>query len=216
MIERYNGLLKEQLKKLSAHQTLKGWSSNLDKALFELNNRPVGQQTPFIRMAGHDRETIHTMIVWKRNPRARLPLQATSGSVGLDLFAPEDGEVPVGQVKTILLEIGVRVPPGTYGRIAPRSSLVIKGVLVLGEDIDPDYRGEVKVVLLNQGNAAVSYKAHDRLAQLICEQAYTPHIEESSAPPDNTQRGEGGFGSTGRKVWVHHPGKKPEAGEILS
>ena len=50
----------------------------------------------------------------------------------------------------------------------------------------------------------------------ICEKAHVPHIEERSGPPDTTQRGVGGFGTTGKKVQVKHPGKKAEAGEILS
>ncbi|XP_069481546.1 uncharacterized protein [Ambystoma mexicanum] len=147
---------------------------------------------------------------------AKLPVQATAGSIGLDLSAYEDDVVPAGQTKSILMGIGIKLPACTYGRIAARSSLAKKGIDILGGEIDPDYRGTVSVLLNNSSSSELPLTKYDRIAQLICEQAVVPQVIESMQAPGTTQRGEGGFGSTGKKVWVHHPNKKPEAGEVLN
>lgn len=217
LVERSNGLLKQQIKKLTKTHTLKGWSKHLAHALFELNNRPLGnRQTPFVRLTSEKVESTKTLVVWKTDKEAKLPVQATAGSIGLDLSTCEDDVIPAGQTKSISLGIGIKLPAGTYGRIAARSSLAKQGIDILGGVIDPDYRGTVSVLLHNAGASAVPLTKYDRIAQLICEQAVVPLVVESKQSPDTTLRGEGGFGSTGKKVWVHHPNKKPEAGEVLS
>ncbi|XP_069468389.1 uncharacterized protein [Ambystoma mexicanum] len=194
-----------------------GWFKQLTQALFELNNRPSGKrQTPFVRLTSEKVETTNTLIVWKTDKEAKLPVQATVGSIGLDLSTYEDDVIPAGQTQSISLGIGIKLPAGTYGRIGARSSLAKKGADILGGVIDPDYRATVSVLLYNTGSSEVPLPKYDRIAQLICEQAVVPQVIESKQAPDTTQRGEGGFGSTGKKVWAHHPNKKPQDGEVLS
>jgi dUTP pyrophosphatase len=86
---------------------------------------------------------------------------------------------------------------GFYGRIAPRSGLAVRhGIDTLAGVVDSDYRGEVNVLLINLGAEGVTLNAGDRIAQLIIEQA-APADYQWSEVLDQTDRGEGGFGSTG-------------------
>lgn len=94
-------------------------------------------------------------------------------------------------------------PEGTYGRIAPRSGLAVKSGISTGAGvIDADYRGEVKVLLFNHSDADFNIEKGDRIAQLILERIYTPEIEvlddNAWEVENNTERGAGGFGSTGK------------------
>ncbi|XP_069461319.1 uncharacterized protein [Ambystoma mexicanum] len=145
-----------------------------------------------------------------------LSTQATAGSIELELFTFEDDIITVGQTKSISLGFGIKLPAGTYGCTATRSGLVKKGTDVLQDVIDPDYWGTICVLLHNTHASEVPLTKYDCIAQLIFEQTVVPQVIENKKAPDTTQRGEGGFGSTGKKVCVHHPNKKPEAEEVLS
>ena len=93
--------------------------------------------------------------------------------------------------------IAATIPIGTYGRIAPRSGLAVKHGIQTGAGvIDPDYTGELKVILFNQGSEKFEIKQGDRIAQLILEKCETPLIEEVTDIED-TERGTRGFGSSG-------------------
>jgi len=93
--------------------------------------------------------------------------------------------------------IAIVIPKNCYGRIAPRSSLAVKhGIQVGAGVIDPDYTGEVKVVLFNQGQDDFKISVGDRIAQLVLERCETPDVREVLTI-DETARGAGGFGSTG-------------------
>jgi dUTP pyrophosphatase len=93
--------------------------------------------------------------------------------------------------------IAIGIPNGTYGRVAPRSGLAAKhGIDVGAGVIDPDYTGEVKVILFNNSDNDFEIKKGDRIAQLILEKVLTPEIKELGELA-KTLRGEGGFGSTG-------------------
>ena len=99
-----------------------------------------------------------------------------------------------GLVKT---DIQIKVPHGTYGRIAPRSGLSLKNHIDIGAGVvDEDYRGNVGVVMFNHAETEFVVKKGDRIAQLVCEKIAYPEIEVMESL-DNTERGEGGFGSTG-------------------
>jgi dUTP pyrophosphatase len=91
----------------------------------------------------------------------------------------------------------VRVPHGTYGRVAPRSGLAWKNHIDIGAGVvDEDYRGNLGVVMFNHAEVEFAVKAGDRIAQLVCERISYPELQEL-ASLDTTERGEGGFGSTG-------------------
>ena len=130
---------------------------------------------------------------------AKLPMKQSSGAAGFDLFANEDAEMwkqdrsdPIGT------GISIAIPPGYYGRIAPRSGLAVKhGIDVLAGVIDSDYRGEIKVILLNTDREERFYvKKGDRIAQLIIEWCGN-HTVMDVSELDETDRGQSGFGSTG-------------------
>jgi dUTP pyrophosphatase len=129
--------------------------------------------------------------------RAELPLRGTNGSAGADLFCLEAFTLGSGERKLVPTGLIVEIPPGWYGRVAPRSGLAANhGVDMLAGVIDSDYRSEVKVLMINLGEAPVSFRAGERIAQLIieraavCDYVWTDDLTE-------TERGEGGFGSTG-------------------
>ena len=129
---------------------------------------------------------------------AIVPTRGSDGAVGYDLYSTEDTVVPC-QAGGALVGTGITVvlPPGVYGRVAPRSGLAVKHCINVGAGvIDPDYTGEVKVVLFNHGDKDFEIKKGDRIAQLVLERCETPPIEEINIVED-TERGSGGFGSTG-------------------
>jgi len=141
--------------------------------------------------------------VTKLTPSAILPTRATPGAVGYDLFSIDSYVVLPGRRVVVATGITIQLPPGTYGRIAPRSGLAVKhGLDTLAGVIDPDYTGEIKVVLQNLDvNQPFVIRPGYRIAQLILEQCVTPEVVEVEATvTPTTQRGDAGFGSTGYAV----------------
>ena len=138
--------------------------------------------------------------VTKLSPLATLPTRGTPDAAWYDLFSIDNYVVLPGRRVVVSTGIKIQLPPGTYGRIAPRSGLAVKhGLDVLAGVIDPDYTGEVKVVLQNLDmNQPFVIRPGYRIAQLILEQCVTPEVVE--VPSENTpltERGAEGFGSTG-------------------
>lgn len=128
----------------------------------------------------------------------RKPHQATPESAGLDLFASSETPLPSHQVVMVGTGTRLAIPNGFFGLLAIRSSLGAKGIsLANGVGIiDADYRGEVKVAIRNGGNHATIAEG-ERIAQLIIVPFAQVALHEVRAF-DVTERGEGGFGSTGR------------------
>lgn len=136
----------------------------------------------------------------KLQKEARLPSRASDFDAGYDLYSLEDGVVYCHVHRRVLIKTGVSVaiPKGYYGRIAPRSGLALRdGIGVLGGVIDSGYRGEVGVILVNSGAQDFNFYKGDRVAQLIIEKCYDVEWEECENL-DDSDRGEGGFGSTGK------------------
>ena len=126
------------------------------------------------------------------------PVRGSPFSAGLDIHANEEGIIPSGFRSLVSTGLRLEIPLGCYGRIAPRSSLAFKHCVdVCAGVIDQDYRGEVKVLLANHSKGDFVIKKGDRIAQLILEKYETPPIEIVRDLKD-TDRGEGGFGSTGK------------------
>ena len=129
---------------------------------------------------------------------AHLPTRGSDGAVGYDLYSSEDAIVPC-QAGRALVSTGIAlsIPDGLYGRVAPRSGLAVKHCINVGAGvIDPDYTGEVKVVLFNHGTEDFEIKKGERIAQVFLDRAETRIIEEIGLL-EETLRGDGGFGSTG-------------------
>jgi dUTP pyrophosphatase len=132
---------------------------------------------------------------------AVVPKRATPGSVGYDLVSIEDKVLYPDTWELFRTGLRIRVPLGTYGRIAPRSGLAVKHhVDVKAGVIDFDYRGEVMILLSAGPGTGVRIAKGDKIAQLILENVTTTKVEVV-ATLDETERGSGGFGSTDRKQY---------------
>lgn len=132
-----------------------------------------------------------------------LPSYATSDSAGLDLLNAENGDVTLapGARTMVATGIAIALPSGFEAQVRPRSGLAAKhGVTVANSPgtIDADYRGEIKVILINLGDAPVTLSRGDRIAQMIIAPVVQAIWNEVSDLND-TDRGAGGFGSTGIK-----------------
>ncbi|KAM3827865.1 deoxyuridine 5'-triphosphate nucleotidohydrolase, mitochondrial [Vipera latastei] len=135
----------------------------------------------------------------KLTENASAPSKGSSRAAGYDLYSAYDCEVPALGKAIVKTDIQVALPIGCYGRVAPRSGLAVNHFIDVGAGvIDEDYRGNVGVVLFNFGKEPFKVKKGDRIAQLICERIYYPILEEVKVL-DETERGSGGFGSTGQK-----------------
>jgi dUTP pyrophosphatase len=132
---------------------------------------------------------------------AILPTRGSPGAAGLDLYSADGYVVMPGHRVVVSTGISVKLPLGTYGRVAPRSGLAVKhGLDILAGVIDPDYTGEVKVVLVNTDMRVPFFiKPGYRIAQLILECYVPATVQENLEPGEipQTQRGDSGFGSTG-------------------
>src|SRR5688572_20124292 len=130
------------------------------------------------------------------DPRATLPTRGSSCAAGLDVCSIEDVSIEPRGRALARTGLAVAVPPGFYGRVAPRSGLAAKqGLDVLAGVIDSDYRGEVCCVLYNTGDETITLSAGSKICQLILEQIVTPEAAWV-VDLDATARGAGGFGST--------------------
>lgn len=144
------------------------------------------------------------LYVKKLTETSQIPTQGTTDAAGWDLYADlEDAnqiQIAPGETVKISTGISIALPEGTFGAIYPRSGLATKQGLALANKVgvvDSDYRGPVIVALHNHGNQAQIVKTGDRIAQLIV----TPYLRVNLIETDElntTDRGEGGFGSTGK------------------
>ncbi|MDE2181682.1 MAG: dUTP diphosphatase [Alphaproteobacteria bacterium] len=130
-----------------------------------------------------------------------LPSYATAGSAGLDLLAAIDADVELAPGARSLVPCGIAIalPLGFEAQVRPRSGLALKhGVTLLNTPgtIDSDYRGEIKATLINHGGTAFLVKRGMKIAQLVVSRHETVELEEVQELPAS-ERGTGGFGSTG-------------------
>jgi dUTP pyrophosphatase len=154
--------------------------------------RPSGRAGP------EDSEVVVRCLLL--HERARLPKRMTAGSSGFDLFASLSSPVSVPPGGRACIDTGVvmEIPPGYEGQVRPRSGLALCagiGVLNSPGTIDADYRGEIKVIVVNLGQEVHVIRDGDRIAQLVVQRVPAACIEEVNALP-GTERGEGGFGHT--------------------
>jgi dUTP pyrophosphatase len=145
-----------------------------------------------------------TLRVYKMRADAVVPRYKTSGAAGMDLAACLGTPLTLAPGTTARVPTGLQIalPAGHEGQVRPRSGLAARhGVTVLNAPgtIDEDYRGEVQVLLVNHGDEAFTIQSGDRIAQLIVAPVTQVEIDsvEHEAALGGTERGEGGFGSTG-------------------
>jgi dUTP pyrophosphatase len=142
-----------------------------------------------------------TLPFTRLSEAARPPSRAHDGDAGFDLHAAEDALIGPGERASVGTGIALAIPEGHAGLVLPRSGLAARhgiGVVNAPGLIDPEYRGEVRVLLLNTDlNEPFEVGVGDRIAQLLIVRFETPELSEQLAL-DATGRGEGGFGSSGR------------------
>ena len=135
------------------------------------------------------------------NPDLPLPARATRGSAGYDVrSSEEDFVLEPGEIRAAGTGLAFELPPGLECQIRPRSGLALRHGVTLPNapgTIDSDYRGELKVILMNQGPSPVRIERGERIAQLVFARFEAPRLVEIHAL-SGTERGGGGFGSTGR------------------
>lgn len=142
-------------------------------------------------------QTLNVLRFKQLDPRAVLPKRGSALAAGLDVCSIEDVELGPKQRVAARTGLAVAIPPGFYGRMAPRSGLAArKGLDVLAGVIDSDYRGEIHCLLYNTGDELIKLPAGSKICQMIVEQIITPDAEWATEL-DETARGAGGFGSTG-------------------
>lgn len=169
--------------------------------------RDVEAAHPLMRVTPDGHVERVPQVQFRRLPHGAglpLPAYATPGAAGLDLAAAveADGAVILYPRDRLLIPTGfeIAVPPGFEAQVRPRSGLALRhGVTVLNSPgtIDADYRGEVMVLLVNHGDEPFTIRRGDRIAQLVVAPVMRATTAEVDALPP-TERGIGGFGSTGR------------------
>ena len=139
-----------------------------------------------------------------------LPAYQSEGAAGFDLLAAVETSLSVKRGARVLVPTGlvIELPRGFEAQVRPRSGLAMRhGVTVLNSPgtVDSDYRGEVKVLLVNLGEAVFEIRRGDRIAQMVVQRVEQVRLSEAKAASATT-RGAGGFGSTGKRAL---PAKKP-------
>lgn len=132
-----------------------------------------------------------------------LPKYATEGSAGMDLYANLEEKVTLKPLERKLIPTGLRIalPKGYEAQVRPRSGLALKHGISLGNavaTIDADYRGLIGVILINLSNETFEVNDGDRIAQMVIAKHEIAEWEETDTL-DETERGDGGFGHTGKK-----------------
>lgn len=131
-----------------------------------------------------------------------LPSYATEGSAGMDIRAAVKDELIIepGKVSLVPTNLSVEIPKGYEIQVRPRSGLAANhsiGILNSPGTIDSDYRGEIKIILMNFGDQPFTIHKGDRIAQLVVSKVYSAKITETENL-NSSRRGEGGFGHTGK------------------
>lgn len=134
------------------------------------------------------------------NPDLPLPARATEHAAGYDVRSAEDDVVlEPGEIRLVGTGLVMELPEGVECQVRPRSGLALEHGVTLPNSpgtIDPDYRGELRVIMQNLGSEAVTLERGERIAQLVFARFEAPEVTEVREVT-TTERGEGGFGSTG-------------------
>ena len=147
------------------------------------------------QQAGGEMTAIQTILL---SNTTTAPDTGTKGSAGIDLACDEPFILQPNERRLIGTGIAMAIPEGMWGEIKPRSSLAVQyGIDIMAGVIDSDYRGEIKVLMHNTGNRPLRCLTGDRIAQMVIQKHEAVKIMLRDEL-DNTVRGSGGFGSTGK------------------
>lgn len=144
------------------------------------------------------------LVIVLMNENANEPVYATDGSAGMDIASTEGIIIPAWSRRLVHTGLKVKIPEGYEVQVRPRSGLALKhGITVLNTPgtIDSDYRGEIGVILVNLTDVDFEVKKHDRIAQMVVApviKVKTKVLTTAQDSLDETGRGTGGFGSTGK------------------
>jgi dUTP pyrophosphatase len=162
---------------------------------FLVTENTSADKKPYLMFNNSEPRSILKFV--KISERAHAPTKGSPLAAGYDLYSAIDTCIEPHGKGIIRTDLKVAVPHGTYGRVAPRSGLAANNFIDVGAGIvDEDYRGPLGVVLFNHANVPFKVNQGDRIAQFICEKIVYPELLEVE-DLDKTERGEGGFGSTG-------------------
>ena len=154
----------------------------------------VVKMKPLISEVSKDTQDLQIQLLTSKR---KVPTHGTSEAAGYDLYSFEDIKVPSHTRILVATDIAIQVPPGTYGRIAPRSGLSVENCIDIGAGvINKDYRGQVKILLINHSDTEFRVQQGDRIAQLILEQIKTPDTKTVQFL-QSTDRSSQRFASTG-------------------
>jgi dUTP pyrophosphatase len=152
-------------------------------------------------MTGRDDHAAGALQVQLLHPDAVAPARTRAGDAGHDLRAVEGAEIPPDAHRVVPTGIAIALPPGIAGLVTPRSGLAAQhGITLVNTPglIVPNYRGEIKVILRNEGAERFVVEPGDRIAQLLLVPFWAPAIEVVSTLTES-DRGSAGFGSSGRR-----------------
>jgi dUTP pyrophosphatase len=146
--------------------------------------------------------SLDELAVQLLHPDARPPARTRAGDAGFDLACVEGFTLAPGERAMVPTGVAVAIPPGLAGLVLPRSGLAFEhGISCVNAPglVDPNYRGELRVILINHGSEPFSAKAGDRIAQLLIVPFVSPAlVVVDELPAGGDDRGAGGFGSSGR------------------
>ena len=185
---------------------------DFDEAHYTSTTKPLGAQMLIdvgynskyntITSSDIDFTAQQDLLVKLLSDNAVMPQKATDGSAGLDICSAYDVTIPPGHIKLVKTDLAITCPPGTYGRLAPRSGLTVKrSIDIRAGVIDSDYTGNIQVALYNLGTEEQYLPKHTKVAQLIIERIASVNIKQTTELASST-RGDNGFGSTGEQ---HNP-----------
>lgn len=199
------------------------WTSLMHRKFGE-PKKPKPRETPsgaagtgcVFMMATRSQTARNRVMFRKLTPNAIVPTKQSQDAAGFDLASPYVYTVPAHGRTVIATDLAIQVPEGTYGRIAPRSSLALKHLDVAAGVLDRDYTGNVQIVLVNNGSQDYQVLKGQRVAQLILEKIEEDvELTECEELP-STSRGAGGFGSTNQEADVaSHPPAPDEPRESV-
>lgn len=130
-------------------------------------------------------------------PNGKVPNSGSEENAGYDIYSAQAVEIRPGQTVKVCTDLYMAIPKGYYGKLESRSGMASKGVITVGGVIDSNYRGEIGVCLLNTSDKVYNVEKGDRITQMIFHVSLKPEMKVVDSL-DETDRGAGGFGSSGK------------------
>ena len=137
------------------------------------------------------------MKIVKMSEKATIPSKGTPTAAGFDLYSAKTITIWPKTREVVPTDLKIELPRNSYGQIAPRSGLALKGLDIGAGVIDQDYRGNLKILLINNGTTSYEVREGERVAQLLVKPILNPTIKTMEELTEST-RGDRGFGSTGK------------------